>query len=119
MGASFKELLAWQRAMELAREIYKLSGRFPDTERFGLISQMRRAAVSVPSNIAEGYARSSTGEYIQFLGHARGSCAELETQILLAKDLGFTNEEDSKSATDMCSETGKLVHRLIKSLRQT
>jgi four helix bundle protein len=73
MGDSFKDLVAWQRSMELTLSVYKLTKDFPGDERLGLTNQMRRAAVSIPSNIAEGYARASTGEYIQFLGHARGS----------------------------------------------
>jgi four helix bundle protein len=84
MGQSFRDLIAWQKAAELSIEVYKATSHFPDSERFGLISQMRKAAVSVASNIAEGYGRSTKGEYYLFLGNARGSCCELETQILRA-----------------------------------
>ena len=84
MGASFKELNAWQKAVGMTLTVYKLTGQFPASERFGLTDQLRRAAVSVASNIAEGYGRSTTGEYIQFLGHARGSNCEVETQLVIA-----------------------------------
>lgn len=117
MGSSFKDLLAWQRGMELTLEIYKLTARFPADERFGLTSQMRRAAVSIPSNVAEGYARSTTGEYLQFLGHARGSCSELETQILLAKSLGFGECGQLEETTKLCSDVGRLLCALMNSLR--
>ncbi len=86
MGQSFKDLVVWQRSIELTVAIYQLSSTFPDSERFGLSNQMRRASVSVASNIAEGYGRSTKGEYVLFLGHARGSCSELETQIVIAKN---------------------------------
>jgi four helix bundle protein len=117
MGDSFKDLRAWQRAMELALSIYKLTADFPSNERFGLTSQMRRAAVSVPSNIAEGYARSTTGEYLLFLGHARGSCSELETQILLSKSLDFGKVENLDEATALCNDAGRLLCALLNSLR--
>jgi four helix bundle protein len=103
--------------MELARAIYLLTDGFPDREKFGLTSQMRRAAVSVPSNIAEGYARASRGEYVQFLGHARGSCAELETQLLLAQSLGFGDEQKYQNVQSLCADTGRLLHALMQSLR--
>ena len=83
---SYRDLVVWQKAMELVAEIYQRTRAFPMDEMFGLVSQMRRAAVSIPSNIAEGYGRASTGEYKQFLGHARGSLWEVETQILIAKN---------------------------------
>ena len=89
MGASFRDLDVWQRAVELTLAIYKLTATFPDVERFGLTNQLRRAAVSVASNIAEGYGRATKGEYIQFLGHARGSISEVETQLVIASALSF------------------------------
>jgi four helix bundle protein len=79
MGESFRDLSVWQRAIELTVGVYQLTAAFPDSERFGLTSQLRRAAVSIASNIAEGYGRATKGEYIQFLGHARGSVSEVET----------------------------------------
>src|SRR5512133_785624 len=89
---SYKELQAWQFSYKLAKEIYALTKEFPSEERFGLISQLRRASVSVPSNIAEGYHRRSRGEYLQFCHIAYGSLNEVETQLMLAKDLHMTIE---------------------------
>ena len=89
---SYRELIAWQKAIDLVTAVYDYTRAFPDSERFGLTSQLRRAAVSVPSNIAEGQRRASTGEFNQFLGHARGSLLEIETQVLTRKTLGFFNE---------------------------
>jgi four helix bundle protein len=116
MGQSFKDLIAWQRAIELTLAVYKLTAKFPNSERFGLTNQMRRAAVSVASNIAEGYGRSSRGEYVQFLGHARGSCCELETQIVIARELMFGTAEALESASRLCNDAGRLLGHLMKSL---
>ena len=88
------ELLVWQDARKLVMDIYRLSSFLPNEERFGLVAQMRRAAVSVPSNIAEGAARATPKEFIQFLCIARGSLSELETQLILSRDLGFLNDEN-------------------------
>src|SRR3974390_1580167 len=85
---SYTDLVVWQKAVELVTEIYKATSTFPREEMFGLTSQMRRSAVSVPSNIAEGQGRATKGEFIQFLAHARGSLFELETQVLIAGELG-------------------------------
>lgn len=94
---SYKELIVWQRSMQLVFEVYKTTALMPNEERFGLVSQKRRAAVSIPSNIAEGYKRRKLGEYIQFLSIADASAAELETQILISKELyphiNYTKEE--------------------------
>jgi four helix bundle protein len=117
MGQSFKDLVAWQRSIELTMAIYKLTTAFPASERFGLTNQMRRAAVSVASNIAEGYGRSTIGEYIQFLGHARGSCCELETQIVIAKGLSFGAAESFETTSRLCADEGRLLGHLIKSLQ--
>jgi four helix bundle protein len=84
---SYKELIVWQAGRELAVEVYELCAKLPADEKYGLCSQMKRAAISIPSNIAEGYRRNSRGEYVQFLGIAQGSAAELETQLLLAYDI--------------------------------
>src|ERR1700739_1928830 len=99
MGQSFKDLSVWQRAVQLTLEIYKLTGAFPNSERFGLTNQLRRASVSVASNIAEGYGRTTRGEYVQFLGHARGSLFEIETQLTIAAGLGFATASEMKCAT--------------------
>jgi four helix bundle protein len=86
---SFRDLLVWQKSMDLVTEIYHLSKKFPKAELFGLTSQIRRAAVSIPSNIAEGRGKSSKGEFQQFLHHSRSSLAEVETQITIAQNLGY------------------------------
>jgi four helix bundle protein len=117
MGESFRNLAVWQRAVELSLQVYKLTARFPDSERFGLSNQMRRAAVSVASNIAEGYGRSTKGEYIQFLGHARGSNSELETQLVIARGLGFGTKEMLTLAERLCSEIGRMLGATMKTLR--
>ncbi len=93
MGDSFMDLVVWQRAVEPSTEVYRLTAAYPKSEQFGLVSQMRRASVSIASNVAEGYGRSTRGEYLQFLGHARGSKCELQTQIVIAKSLGFVAEK--------------------------
>jgi len=91
---NYRDLLVWQKAMSLVEQIYALSRQFPADERFGLVSQIRRAAVSVPSNIAEGQARNSTREFVQFISHAEGSLAEVDTQLTLAGRLGFCGDGD-------------------------
>ena len=88
-AGNYKDLLVWQKGIVLVKHIYHVTGVFPGDEKYGLVSQMRRAAVSVPSNIAEGQARHSTGEFVQFLSHAEGSVAELETQLIIAAELSY------------------------------
>ncbi len=117
MGQSFKDLVVWQKSIDLTAAIYELTARFPDAERFGLTNQMRRAAVSVPSNIAEGYGRSTKGEYHLFLGHARGSCSELETQLVIAKRLSFGESKRLQTAEHLCDDVGRLLCSLTKSVR--
>jgi four helix bundle protein len=97
---SFNDLLAWQKAMSLAEDVYRVTRAFPKDEIFGLTSQMRRAAVSVASNIAEGQARQTRGEFVQFLGHAKGSLAELETQTMLSTRVGLLTPEDDQLLTN-------------------
>ncbi|MBI2048711.1 MAG: four helix bundle protein [Parcubacteria group bacterium] len=111
---SFRQLVVWQRSMELAEEIYRLSGKFPDTERFGMTSQMRRAAVSVPSNIAEGRQRGTRKDFAQFLRIADGSAAELETQLLLSCKL--FNVKDAKRAFSLLSEVQRMLGTIIRKL---
>jgi four helix bundle protein len=113
---SYKDLLVWQRGMALAKFVYKLSSRFPVDRRYGLISQMHRAAVSVPSNIAEGQARHSTKEFLQFLSHAQGSLAELETQLLLSVHLGFANEQGVAPDLKAVDELQKMILSLSRKL---
>ena len=117
MAERFKYLIVWQKAIELTMEVYKLTSGFPDSERFGLINQMRRASVSIPSNIAEGYARSGKGEYLQFLSHSRGSCAEIETQLVIAEGLGFGQQDRLDRCSDLCDSVGRLLYALSKSIR--
>ena len=116
MGQSFRDLVVWQRAIELTLAVYKLTTHFPDSERFGLTNQLRRASVSIASNIAEGYGRSTKGEYYLFLGHARGSCSEVETQIVIAKALGFGRGTDLELAETLCNDVGRLLVALMKSV---
>jgi four helix bundle protein len=111
---SYKDLLVWQKGMTLVKDIYRLTSGFPQDERFGLMSQLRRAAVSVPSNIAEGQSRHTSGEFIQFLSHAEGSLAELETQILIAVDLDFCGRQAANQALVQIEE----LQRMLNSLRQ-
>jgi four helix bundle protein len=113
----FKDLLAWQRAMQMVLAVYKLTAQFPVAERFGLSGQMRRAAISVPSNIAEGYGRVTTGEFKQFLGHARGSSAEVETQLMITKKLHFGSDETIEDAERLCIEVSRLLTGLMRSLK--
>ena len=117
MGESFHDLAVWQRAMELTVELYKLTATFPETERYGLVNQLRRASVSIPSNIAEGYGRATTGEYLQFLGHARGSACEVETQLLIAKTLGFSRPESLVKAEELSSEVGRMLRVMMQTLK--
>jgi four helix bundle protein len=117
VGESFRDLLVWQRAIQMTLSIYRCTESFPSTERFGLTNQLRRASVSVASNIAEGYGRASTGEYIQFLGHARGSVYEVETQLVIARELGFASGVLLQEAESLCGEVGKMLVAIMKTLR--
>src|ERR1035438_2720651 len=116
LGTSFKDLVVWQRAIQLTVAIYKLTSSFPESERFALTNQLRRASVSIASNIAEGYGKSSKGEYLLFLGHARGFCAEVETQLVIAKELEFGTKQELATAASLCDEVGKMLVALMKSL---
>lgn len=113
---SYRELTVWQRSMRLTREIYGATRQWPKEETYGLTSQIRRAAISVPANIAEGQARLGTREFIQFLGMARGSLAEVETLLLLSNDLGYTTPDDAESLLSNCAEIGRLLNGLLRSL---
>jgi four helix bundle protein len=112
----YKDLLVWQKGMSLAKVIYKLTMRFPTEERYGLTSQLRRAAVSVPPNIAEGQARQGTREFLQFLSRAEGSLAELETQLLLSVELGFAQQADVEPALKEIDELQKMLVALKRKL---
>lgn len=111
---TFKELEVWKRAIELVRAVYEASGQLPRSELYGLTSQLKRSAVSVPSNIAEGYKRKSTAEYIQFLSIAEASAAELETQVVIASQL--FNEVDFTKVQSLLEETQKMLFSLIRKL---
>lgn len=113
----YKGLLVWQRPIEMVVSVYALTAEFPASERFGLVAQMRRAAISVPSNVAEGYGRQSTGEFRQFLGVARGSNCELETQLILSRRLGFGSGEKLAIAERLNAEVNRLLRGYMKSLR--
>ena len=112
----YKDLLVWQKGMILAKVVYKLTAKFPAEERYGLTSQMRRAAISVPSNIAEGQARQGTKEFLQFLSHAEGSLAELETQLLLSVELSFATQSDVDSSLKEIDELQKMTVALKRKL---
>lgn len=116
---SFHDLVAWQKAIELVTEIYQTSQKFPKEEMFGLTGQIRRAAVSIPSNIAEGRGKSSTGEFQQFLYHARGSLAEVETQLLIAINLGYITKADVSHIVELIGRVGKLRHGLLSAIKKT
>jgi four helix bundle protein len=111
MGESFKDLQVWQRAVQLSLAIYKLTSSFPPSEQFGLTSQLRRASISVASNIAEGYGKSSKGEYLSFLGHARGSNGEVQTQLIISEGLGFGSEQSLRLAVSVSDEVGRMLER--------
>jgi four helix bundle protein len=117
MAGSYRDLIGWQKSMVLVREIYRATRAFPSEERYGLTSQLRRAAVSVPSNIAEGQARYSRHEFHRFLNNARGSLAEVETQIILANDLGHLAPEDADTLLLKTSELGRILNGLIASTK--
>lgn len=112
----YRDLLVWQKAMDLVVEIYRLSQAFPANEKFGLASQIQRAAVSIPSNIAEGHARKSSGAFVNHLSIAAGSLAEFETQILLTERLGFCPKEDFQSLLMRTDEIGRMLTGLKTSL---
>jgi four helix bundle protein len=113
---SYKDLLVWQKAISLAKLIYRLTHTFPSAEKFGLVAQMRRAAVSIPSNIAEGQARHTTGEFIQFISHAEGSVAELDTQLTLSIELKFCSTSAADPAFGLIGELRRMLNALRRKL---
>jgi four helix bundle protein len=113
---SHKDLDVWKKAVCLVVDLYKLTKRFPNDERFGLTAQIRRAASSVPANIAEGWGRGSTTEYIHFLKIARGSLTELETHLIVSGELGYINQAESVRFETSISDVGKMLNRLISAL---
>ncbi|HEX4004564.1 MAG TPA: four helix bundle protein [Acidobacteriaceae bacterium] len=116
MAKSFRELLVWQKAIELTTQIYKLTQRFPREETYGLSSQLRRAGVSVASNIAEGNGRRSRAEYRNFPGIARGSALEIQTQLVIATNLGFGDPLEITKAEQLAEETSKMIWAISNKL---
>jgi four helix bundle protein len=117
MVTNYKELEVWKRSVALTTELYKLTSRFPDTERYGLTSQIRRAVTSIPANIAEGWGRGSTGEYVQFLTVARGSLMEVETHLIVACNLHFLSDAALAPFSKEIGEIGKMLNALIGALK--
>ncbi|HEY4640167.1 MAG TPA: four helix bundle protein [Thermoanaerobaculia bacterium] len=115
MSANYRDLIAWQKAITLAEFIYLLTNSFPRSEMYGLSAQMRRAAVSISANIAEGNGRLTRGEWQQFLGHARGSHLELETELTISWRVGLITEEQHRMALSRCDEVGRLINGLLKA----
>lgn len=117
MLRNFKDLHVWQKSYKLCLKIYELTPQFPDEEKYGLTSQIKKSAVSIPSNIAEGYGRKTTADYVRMLYISYGSICELETQILLAGDLGFIEKGDLNLLSKDINEVERMLKALIKSLK--
>jgi|KBSSwiStaDraftv2_1062776.scaffolds.fasta_scaffold751091_1 four helix bundle protein len=115
---SYRDLEVWQRSMRLAKRIYQVTQKFPRDERFGLTNQLRRAAVSVPSNLAEGHARFGSGEFSRFISITMGSVAELETQILLSRELGYVDAAVAEDVLGELDGIGKMLRGLAKSIQK-
>ena len=115
-ASSYKDLITWQKGILLVKHIYKLTSIFPGEEKFGLISQLRRAAVSVPSNIAEGQARRTTGDFIHFISNAEGSVAEVETQLIIAVELSFCSQAQAQTCFSVNDELRRMLNALRRSL---
>lgn len=115
---SYRDLQVWRKSLDWVKAVYRLSAQWPPDERFGLISQARRAAVSVSANIAEGAGRRSTGEFLQFLGIARGSLAETETLLLISSRLGYSHETDLRGLLEQADEISRMSAALIASLKK-
>src|ERR1700737_1881162 len=117
MGRSYRDLVAWQKAMKFVTAIYEVTQRFPSEERYGLTNQLRRASVSVPSNIAEGQARFSQKEFHHFLSMARGSLVEIETQLLIARNLKYLQPAKAEDLLATADELGRILNGLISSIK--
>jgi four helix bundle protein len=116
---TYKELIVWQKSFQLVLLLYKVTSHFPKDELYGLTSQIRRAGIAIPSNIAEGYARKHRKEYIQFLAIAYASGAELETQILIAKELQYIEEREYLESGSLLNEIMKMLNKMLFTLRST
>jgi four helix bundle protein len=117
MVQSFRDLEVWKKSVQMAVTVYRLTREFPKEETYGLTSQMRRAAVSIPSNIAEGHGRLNTGEYRQFLGIARGSNFELQTQLEIARELGTANSTLLDQTEGLSHEVGKMIFAILERIK--
>jgi four helix bundle protein len=115
---SYRDLIVWQKSMSWVTMVYTLSSKIPESEKFGLISQIRRSSVSIPSNIAEGYGRNYKKDYSRFLQISRGSLFECQTQIEMAINLGFISREDCKEINDFSTEIEKMLNSLINKLSE-
>jgi four helix bundle protein len=115
---SYRDLLVWQAAMDVVVKIYRTTSTFPRNERYSLVDQLRRAAISVPSNIAEGHGRSRTGDYLRHLSIATGSLHELETQIQISRRLDYISDDAQKELLDACTAVGRMLGALIRALRR-
>lgn len=118
MDGSYKDLIVWRKSIALVKLIYRLTTHFPTEEKFGLVSQMRRSAVSVPSNIAEGQARRTTPDYVKFVSIAEGSLAELETQLIICIELEYCDSETSTEIFSLMNEVRKMLNALRRSLME-
>ena len=114
---SYKELIVWHKSIELVKQIYIITGKFPKVELYGIISQMRRTVISIPSTIAEGYGRKSPKEYAQYLSIAYGSALELETQIIISKELNFVKPGDFTKAEDLLMEVSKMLNSMTSKFK--
>ncbi len=115
---SYRNLIVWQKSVALVTDIYTLTKSFPQEEKFGIVSQLNRASVSIPSNIAEGWGRESSKNYLQFLRISRGSLMETETLLEISKNLNYINESEFKAISDNIEEVSKILQGLIKSIQQ-
>jgi len=115
---TYKDLIVWQKSIVLVTDIYSITRNFPMEEKFGLVNQLNRAVVSIPTNIVEGWGRESSKNYLQFLRISRGSLMEVETLVLISKNLNYINDEQHKLITNGIEEVGKILQGLIKSIQQ-
>ncbi len=118
MAGHYRQLIAWQRGIDFVDLIYHVTALFPDDEKFGIVSQLRRAAVSIPSNIAEGQARTSRKDFVRCLRLARGSLAEVETQLIISRRRGFISEEVERGSLSRADEISRILGGLIASLKK-
>jgi len=118
MGQSYRDLIAWQKAMALVTDVYLATRRFPGEERYGLTNQLRRAAVLIPSKIAEGQARFYAGEFFHFLSMARGSLVEVETHVQIALNLGYLSDGEDSGLMEETAQLGRILNGLLGSLKK-